>query len=311
MRPAISVIVFTVLSGAGLGLFAVLALGDVLGGGHFRADRTQWQAGLFALILVAVGLMSSTLHLANPRNAWRAASQFRYSWLSREAVLAIAFFPVGALYLAAVAIEASFAMRASLALCAVLLAWGILFCTGMIYACLKTIPRWNTPIVPLCYVLFGHLSGMLIALAMLAIDGGPDRRLIGCAMALLVASVIAKGAHYLRFRASQPGTHTLTKALGVTAAAAKLLDVGHAQRTFLTQEFMFRVGREYALALRCIFLVLGFLIPLLTLVYPSREPAHFVIAAFSCLAGLLVERWLFFAEAQHVVRLYHGQQRVS
>jgi sulfite dehydrogenase (quinone) subunit SoeC len=310
MRPALSVIVFTVLSGAGLGLFVVVALADVFGEVLFRAHRTPWLGGLVALILVAAGLMSSTLHLANPRNAWRAVTQFRYSWLSREAVLAIAFFPVSALYLVAVTANTSFATRASLACCAVLLAWGILFCTGMIYACLKTIPQWHTMIVPLCYVLFGHLSGALIALAMTAIDSGADRWLIWYAVVLLAASALAKSAYYLRFRVARPGAHSLIKALGVTAAAAKLLDVGHAQRTFLTQEFMFRVGRKHTLALRCVFFVLGLLIPFFALIEPDVVPAHLFIAVFSCMTGLLVERWLFFAEAEHVVRLYHGQQRV-
>lgn len=310
MRPALSVILFTVLSGAGLGLFAVVAFGDVIGGGLFRVERTQWIGGAVALVLVAAGLLSSTFHLANPRNAWRAVAQFRYSWLSREAVLAIVFFPVATLYLAAVYVNAAFGLRAFFALGAVSLAWGILFCTGMIYACLKTIPQWHTPVVPLCYVLFGHLSGALIAVALSAIDGRFDRPLIVCALLLLVASVGAKTAHYVRFRRSQPGASTLTQALGVTAAAAKLLDVGHAQRTFLTQEFMFRVGRRHALALRCVFLVLGFWIPLFALLGAPRSPAYCVIAAVSCMAGLLVERWLFFAEAEHVVRLYHGQQRV-
>ena len=94
MRPALSVIFFTVLSGAGLGLFALIALVQIAGASSALIPIMHLWAGGLALVLVAAGLVSSTLHLANPKNAWRAVTRVRTSWLSREGVLALIFFPV-------------------------------------------------------------------------------------------------------------------------------------------------------------------------------------------------------------------------
>ncbi|MFM9881698.1 MAG: dimethyl sulfoxide reductase anchor subunit family protein [Burkholderiales bacterium] len=310
MRPALSVIVFTVLSGAGLGLFSILAFGSLLDGAFTLGDRSRSIGGAIALVLVVAGLLSSTLHLANPRNAWRAVTQFRYSWLSREAILAMMFLPIASLHVAAPYTNAPDYLRVLIAITGIALAWGILLCTGMIYACLKTIPQWNSPVVPLSYFILGHWSGALIAATIVVLDGSDPRAYIVLCAGLLVASSAVKLAYYLRFDRPRRDQRTLIDALGVTAAAAKLLDVGHAQRTFLTQEFLFRVGRRHALVLRLVFMLLSFVAPLVVLASWSDAALYLGAAAFSCLAGLLVERWLFFAEAEHVVRLYHGAQKV-
>ncbi len=49
-------------------------------------------AHVLALVLIGGGLLSSTLHLGNPQRAWRALSQWRSSWLSREGVMAMLTF---------------------------------------------------------------------------------------------------------------------------------------------------------------------------------------------------------------------------
>jgi DMSO reductase anchor subunit len=233
-------------------------------------------------------------------------SQFRRSWLSREGVFALLLYPAALAYFAAAWFDWGLAARTVFGLATVLLAWATLFCTGMIYACLKTIPRWHSPLVPVNYVLLGHFSGALLFAALMVLEGGAGPALVGLALALLVLAGIGKVAYFLKFRA-HPGRHTLGEAIGVTAARAKLLDAGHSHGTFLTNEFGFRVARERATALRGLFFVASFVIPLaVLLVSPAAAP----VAAVVCLGGLMVERWLFFAEAQHVVRLYHGQARV-
>ncbi len=83
-RP--SIIVFTTLSGLGYGLAAVLGLGLLDPASvATKAAYVAWRSAL-----IAGGLLSSTLHLGNPQRAWRALSQWRSSWLSREGVLAFA-----------------------------------------------------------------------------------------------------------------------------------------------------------------------------------------------------------------------------
>ena len=74
MKPAFSVIFFTVASGAGLGLLIWLALlllaGAPIDPRAFR--RVLWVAAC----LVTAGLLSSTLHLANPKHAWQSFRRF-------------------------------------------------------------------------------------------------------------------------------------------------------------------------------------------------------------------------------------------
>jgi DMSO reductase anchor subunit len=310
MRPALSVIFFTVLSGAGLGLFALLVLVQIASSDASLSPTMHLAGGLIALLLVAGGLLSSTLHLANPKNAWRAVTRVRTSWLSREGVLALLFFPVAAGYLVAVYLNLPAAWQTTLGIVGTLLAWATLFSTGMIYACLKTIPQWHDRLVPAAYLANGHLSGSLLLLALTAFDQKPSPASLALVLVFLAATALVKGAYYRKFGAPRAGTHHLPNAIGMTAARAKLLDAGHTHGTFLTHEFVFRYGREQATHLRGLFLLLSLLLPAAVVGVGVRDPLLLALTAAACLAGLLVERWLFFAEAQHVVRLYHGQQAV-
>ena len=308
MRPAWSVLVFTVSSGAGLGLAILLAL----------ADLTDYAGGLsnpavliglaVAAVLVTIGLLSSTLHLANPKNAWRAFSQFKRSWLSREGVFALALYPSLAAYALAVDAVWPFSARIATGVAVIVLALAVLVCTGMIYACLKTIPRWHTPLVPIAYVVLGLYSGALILVAIAAFDARPVLAFAAVAFVLLTLAAIVKGLYYQRFKA--PAKSSLAAAVGMPAAAVKLLDAGHSHSNFLTDEFGFRIARERATMLRYLFLAFAFVAPMVVLGLDLTDPFVLTAAALAALAGLLIERWLFFAEAEHVVRLFHGQNRV-
>jgi hypothetical protein len=171
MHPAFSVIFFTVASGAGFGLFSLLFIADFfkLGGG-FNQDQLV-AGGLLAMGLVVFGLLSSTFHLANPKNAWRAISRFRTSWLSREGVFAVVFMPLALIYLASIMFDAPQWLRVSSGFLTAVLAWITVFSTGMIYACLKTIRQWNTPLVPANYLALGYASGSLLLLLGAVIAG--------------------------------------------------------------------------------------------------------------------------------------------
>lgn len=313
MKPALSIVAFTVLSGAGFGLFALLALNAVIAGSGTLSASMQLAGGVIALGLVALGLLSSTLHLANPRNAWRAFRQVRYSWLSREAVLALVFFVVALLFLFGVWRGAApSSAQTLLGLLAALLATITIYSTAMIYACLRTIPQWHTPMVPVAYLALGYFSGALLLLALAMADGKASGGYLATVVVTLLGAAAVKILYFQRFGSDRSGQRTLKhalggQALGATAAQAKLLEVGHASRTFLTDEFIFALGREHARTLRLVFMVLSFLIPAAALLIGLREPWLLCAVAVVAIIGLLVERWLFFAEAQHVVRLYHGQ----
>ena len=304
MKPALSVIFFTVSSGAGLGLLVWLLIASLMGN-HIRMDATTFYKGAaLAALLITAGLISSTMHLANRKNAIYAMTRFRTSWLSREGLLAALLYPLAALHLAALHFGYPQVTPITLWLL-IALAISILFCTGMIYGCLRTVPRWNTWLTPTKYVLFGLMSGAVLLPAVLSLrpaEVGPIGKPMMAIFLLAVGLVL-----YFAYLLKHPrNSHTINDALGFKQGNVRLLDAGHSHGTFLTNEFGFALARDKARLLRWIAIVFAFIVPLLLCWFTKA----FWAASILCIAGLLVERWLFFAEAEHVVRLYHGQQRV-
>jgi len=323
MKPAFSVLFFTVLSGAGLGALALLALVDlataVSGIAMPASPALMAYAAGIALALVVAGLCSSTLHLANPKNAWRAWSRWRTSWLSREAVVSLAFMPLAAAYVACWWWNVAPVLRLVVAAGVLLLAWATLYCTAMIYASLKPIRQWHTRRVPLNFALCGHASGALLVVAVLRGHGLAATQWALAAFVLLAAAAISKLEywHYIRRAA---GATTMEQAIGVahgvgppvmpgaapSIMAARLFDAGHSGGTFLTREFLVRTAarqRQIALAIVWAF---AFALPMLWLAVGLARWQGAMLALLACMIGMLAERWLFFADARHTVRLYHG-----
>lgn len=290
MHPAASVIIFTTLSGAGFGLLAFLGLG--------HPAPTGWSAFWFYLVgyaLAVAGLLASTLHLAKPRNAIKAFREWRSSWLSREAVLSV----VTLLAVAPVAIGRIFlgedwpvpgAVGAALSLLTV-------FSTSMIYAQLRTVPRWHTPVTPVLFLAYALAGGAILAgersaaLALLAVLG----------IVQLAAWIHGDG----RFAAagSDEGTATGLGRIG----RVRLLEPPHSGRNYVLDEMAFRVGRRHTAKLRMLSIVGAVVLPGAILVGLGAGPLATGLAAAFHLAGTLASRWLFFAEARHVVGLYYGR----
>lgn len=311
MHPAFSVIFFTVGSGAGFGLFALLYLADLfkLGGG-LPGQYTFW-TGVIALGLVGGGLASSTFHLANPKNAWRAFSRWRTSWLSREGVFSVVFFPFALAYLALYWLGEWPTLRFLAGGIATVVAWLTIFSTGMIYASLKTIRHWNTPLVPAAYLSFGHFSGGMMLLVVALLAGVETWPYVIMSLFQLFTAAFVKLIYY--FWIGTPGVgSTIQTATGFTRARVKLLDAGHTHGTFLTQEFGYQIPVIMGYSLRVLVFGFTFFLPLLLLAFALYGHASLLVgiaALLSVLIGLVLERWLFFAEARHVVNLYHGAQR--
>jgi sulfite dehydrogenase (quinone) subunit SoeC len=324
VHPALSVIAFTVLSGAGLGTLSLIAFAD-LGAGYLGwpalAPRpTLAVVAATGLALVVAGLFSSTLHLANPRNAWRSASRFRTSWLSREAVFAMLLIPIAAALVVALWFDVRPRRMWGFAAGTLLLAWTVLVCTAMIYASLKPIRQWHTLRVPVAYVVLGHASGAVIVEAFVRPESGVTW-VASAGVALLIAAWLVK-EEYWRFARSSEGALSIEDAIGVkrgvgppgarragSVMAARLLDAGHSKGTFLTREFVNPDPGARRLVVRIVFLVASVVVPALWLVAGLGDPVAGTLVALSCLAGLLAERWLFFADAKHTVRLFHGERR--
>ncbi len=310
MHPALSVIFFTVTSGAGYGLFILLALAHVFGIGDPLTVGEFYTAGILSLVMITAGLLSSTFHLANPKNAWRAVMRFRTSWLSREGVFAIAFYPFAVLYMLGFYINGlELGVPCILfALIGALIALITVFTTGMIYGSLKTIPQWSTSLTPANYILLGLASGATFFTAIRALAGSEVGTIAALAVALVAIAAIGKVIYYFWIGRE---SITINTATGFTRAVVRLLDTGHTCDTFLNREFGHTIDCAKVGLLRGVVYLLAFALPIILLAMIATQNGGSglaLLAAISIYLGTGVERWLFFAEAKHVVNLYHGRQ---
>jgi DMSO reductase anchor subunit len=311
MHPAYSVIVFTTASGAGYGLLIWLAAGAALS--LVPRDPVLGFFGLgLALALVTIGLFTSMLHLGRPERAWRSLSQWRSSWLSREGLAAIVtYLPAGALALAWVFGEF---VPGQLTLGAILLApcaLVTLWCTGMIYASLPTIRAWNQPLVAPLYIIIALATGGVLLTSLLLIFGHPTRWIAIASAAALVFGAILKRLYWSAIDAA-PKNYTAEAATGLGhLGTVRPLDPPHTQPNFVMREMGYQVARRHAERLRGWSAMLLFLLPLaaeLALLIEPPAAVQWAVMAAACLSatvGVLMERWLFFAEAEHVAMLYY------
>ena len=290
MHPAPSVIFFSTFSGLGFGLLIFLGLG--------MPGVTGFSAFAFftiAYLLALGGLISSTFHLGRPERALKAFSQWRSSWLSREAWCAVAALILMAIYGAGLVF---FDQRWTvLGLLGAAASLGTVFTTSMIYGQLKTIPRWNSPLTPanfisLCIAGGALLSGeVTLAVILLSIAGGIQ----------IAAWLRGDGA----FAASGTSMATAT-GLG-NIGTVRAFEPPHTGTNYLLREFVHVIGRKHAQKLRIIAIALMSVLPVVLLLVPFNHWIA-VIAVASHIAAVLTARWLFFAQAEHVVGLYYGKR---
>ena len=304
MHPAYSVIFFTVASGAGFGLIAFMGLGAL----RIDTMSTAFLLTAFGLgfVLSVGGLLSSTFHLGHPERAWRALSQWRSSWLSREGVLAILALMIAAVFAGLwLFFDISSAI---LGIITAILAMITVWATGMIYAQIKAVDLWHRWLTPVCYLLFSMAGGVVLFLFIHALmTGKAGWELSSVAMVALLIAWAAKMFWWMggdRAPTSTPGTATGLGHLG----EVRLLERPHTGSNYLLQEMGFHIGRKHARKLRLIAIVLGAVIPILLILLAIPAPLDVLwlaLAVLAHLAGMVVERWLFFAEARHAVMAYY------
>jgi len=303
MNPAISVIAFTTLSGAGYGLAFVLALGH--GNPAAMGTKIAW---VVSLVLISSGLLASTFHLGNPQRAWRAFSQWRTSWLSREGVMAVlTLTAVAAMSILGDSFNLTLGYVAGI-MCAI-----TVYCTAMIYASLKTIPQWHTRWTPGVYLMFSMTMGTLIYLAFFGPPSGTRSMTIWVYLTIIFL-IVSWGIKYIWVRRGEKvgyGQSSQESATGLGGLGrVRLLERPHAMGSYLTDEMAFRVGRKHSQKLWRIALLLGLVLPLillaLSLEFNSVSRGLLIAACGFLFGGIFIERWLFFATARHAVGLYYG-----
>jgi sulfite dehydrogenase (quinone) subunit SoeC len=305
MNPAYSVILFTTASGAGYGLLALLGL---VGFNH-GPSSSMWfalTAIFIALALITAGLLSSTLHLGRPERAWRAFSQWRSSWLSREGIAALVTYPValifGVLWSGLIDLPQ---LIAPLGLITILMCMITVFCTGMIYASLKTIRAWNNRLTVPVYLAFALATGSALLLLIATLFGRYQILQLFLASIALVLVAVVKFAYWYSIDNAKR-TYTMASATGL-GDGVRQWEVPHTSTNFIMKEMGFVVARRHALRLRIVFFILLFLT---TMTFGAcLWSAWFSILAVVFLGcAAWIERWLFFAEAEHVVQTFYGKQ---
>ena len=321
MHPAPSIIFFTTLSGAGYGLLALLGVMVPVLGLDLPAAGERYAAMLLAFGLIGAGLLCAPLHLKHPERAWRGFSQWRSSWLSREAVLSLITFIPALPFAWFWAVEGQAGgIWAVLGLISTLLSLVTIFCTGMIYASLKPVRAWHHPLTAPLYVLLGLGTGAVWGAAVIAPWATVSPSLPSFAAICLLA--LAWGVKVVQWMhlADAPARSTAASATGLgdltgPGGQVNQLIPPHTQQTWLLKEMTWQVGRKHAQKLRLIAVLAGLVVPgmLLATATTLSGTSAFTLglaAAVAAQLGVTVERWLFFAEAKHTVALYYGAEAV-
>jgi DMSO reductase anchor subunit len=192
-----------------------------------------------------------------------------------------------------------------------------IYCTAVIYASLKPIPRWHHGLVPPVYLAMGLASGFSVGLAIAAwLTGGVPRPLLLFVLVVIAAAWLLKWRYWQAIETAKP-LATTADAIGLPGrGTARLFEAAHTERNYLLDEMGFRIGRKHSAKLRRHAVLLGAIVPALALLIAfatgSGSTARLLLAigGASALLGILVERWLFFAEAEHTVMLYYGRDAV-
>jgi sulfite dehydrogenase (quinone) subunit SoeC len=313
MNPAFSVIFLTTLIGTGQGLFVAIYLTECLA----YVGRIAVPDNNFALIGSAIsvalmigGLAASFFHLGHPERAWRTAAMWRTSWLSREViVLPLTMVAVFA-YLLLHYTNGNTVDKYSLLIGAIgVTACVLLFiCTGMIYACIRFLQEWATPLTVINYGLLGCASGFCLAAVLASVKGlSVDAPLIEMALSLTLLAALSRGASLIRNSRLRPRSSPQS-AIGVRHNRVVQTSQGFMGGSFNTREFFHGVSAKWFKSIKWIFLVLVFAAPAILLIVAMRTPSPSLLLVIfvAQYVGLLFERWYFFADSNHPQNLYYS-----
>lgn len=320
MKPPFSVIFLTTLIGVGQGLFLALYTGQLYSFFDLlpEQDSRMFYAMGSAIVLMflGAGLIASFFHLGHPERAWRSAAMWRTSWLSREVIVLPAFMGMVFLYGMAhwfnfntpvIELAGSHQVDITLLLGALgtLLSFALFVCTGMIYACLRFMQEWHTPLTPLNFTLLGGASGFLLASVFAAIVAPVLIGFFaGWAIVLTLLALIGRSATLWRNSRIKPKS-SLSTAIGIKHPHIVQISQGAMGGSFNTRAFFHGKSASFIRAIKPGFIILTFVLPLVLLAIGLSAPTLLIAAFVIQYTGLLAERWFFFAEANHPQNLYY------
>ena len=317
MYPEMSLVFLTVLAGVGQGMFILLVILDALflKSGEVTS-RFLMAAGIASLIFPLLGMAASFFHLGNPMRGWKAILKWKQSWLSREVIFLPAFVGLDMLYLLLLYGGAPELYRLFAGFLGIVAAMGLYLSSAMLYAAIRFIKEWATALTPINFVLFGLTSGAAAttAAAHYTMPGMAIGYLLSYLVAFLAAfSLVMKGLAY-QYNASVYSGIDIKNALGMNNPHIRLMDTGAAYSHFNTREYFLPMTRRQNDIQQALVLGISFFLPLLMAFYAAYNPASklgglFSTAALLIVAGLILERRLFFIQGNHIQNLYYGNYR--
>jgi len=322
MNPPYSVIFLTTLIGVGQGLFLALFFGQsYISLGQIPVESGKFYAigSMIAMVFLIGGLIASFFHLGRPERAWRAATQWRTSWLSREVIVlpifmffvflygVLHYFEINPIVFGTAALPET-SLTIVIGSIGVVACIALFVCTGMIYACLKFLQEWHTPLTPINYTLFGMASGCTLAALYTQQQQSP---LLGhmtvWAIILTMTAFLTRSVSLIRnYRIKYKST--LKTAIGVRHSHIQQKAQGAMGGSFNTREFFHHKKAAFLKSIKWVFMILVFPVPVVLLVfafYNQEETILFVLAFVVQYIGLIAERWFFFAQARHPQNLYY------
>lgn len=313
MNPALSVVFFSTLSGAGLGLLAWLGVVYLITPLPLSREFALIPFGT-GLALLTSGLVASTFHLGQPRRAWRALTQWRSSWLSREGILALAVYPVALALTWQVWHADRGALTQVLSSALFVVALATVVTTAKIYDTLATIRAWHTVHVLPVFLLCAVACGALWNWALLSLAAWQLPFLPALGLSLLLLALGALKLLYWRYLDRGEGDATTGTMTGLGALGrVRPFEAPHSEGNYLLREMGYVLARRHARRLRVLALFgLAFVPALcaaLAALVTRGETALAWSAVVAASVGVFVERWLFFAEARHTVVAYYRADR--
>ncbi len=311
MRPQLSIILFTTLAGMAQGLLFFIALLNIEAP-VLSAPFIAILALPVSFVLLTLGLVASFFHLGHPERAWRAAMMWRTSWLSREVIALPAVMALTAITFFFVISGMVPAWLWAALLIGTLALW---ICTAKIYQCIRFIQEWSHPSTLSNFILLGLTSGGLLLEFLLMLWNDPSVPLgmgliSGANFILLFLALNLKLWIWRRNQQLKPKSN-LASATGIKGNNIRQTSMGFMGGSFNTREFFHHQTDRAISNIRKIILLMAYIGPMILLAFSMNSPSvtQIAFALFIHYIGLLAERWMFFAEANHPQNLYY--QRVS
>lgn len=323
MHPAFSVIFLTTFIGAAQGLFLALMAGQIYSDIGVLVEVNEqrfFQYGtLIITVLMAAGLFSSFFHLGRPERAWRSAAMWRTSWLSRE-VIALPAFSVMVLVWGGlhyyefnpVIFSPTDTVQISLTMVVGLIASGLAMilylCTGMIYAAVKFIQEWASPLTVVNYAFLGMASGFTLATVLASWLGFEGTAFYAnWALFLTILGFLTRMSSLYR-NANIKLKSNEQSAIGVRHPTIRQTSQGAMGGSFNTREFFHHKTDATVKVVKWFFIIASFVVPVALLVVGNQQQStlFFSLAMGIQYLGLIAERWFFFAQARHPQNIYYA-----